>query len=90
MDTSMVNVTENQTFQDEAILVDGKQYKNCVFQDVTLIYEGGQLPTFVNCQFRGVDMQFAQAAANTLKFLSGLNKGGFKAAVDSILKGVRS
>jgi hypothetical protein len=81
---------ENQTFQDDAILVDGNQYRNCVFIDTTLIYEGGKLPTFVNCQFRGVDLQFAESAANTLKFLSGLNKGGFQAAVDAILKGVRS
>lgn len=81
---------ENTTFQGEAIMVDGKQFKSCLFEECTLVFAGGELPEFQNCQFENISMQFDGAAAKTLKFLSGLSAGGFSAAVENIIGGVRA
>lgn len=81
---------ENKTFQSESVPVDGQEFKSCTFNDATLVYGGGALPTFVNCQFSGVSLHFEGAAGKTLQFLSGLSAGGFAPAVEKIVEGVRS
>lgn len=80
---------ENNTFQDEAVAVDGNQYKRCVFQNTQLVYGGGTLPTFIDCKFMRVTLKFEGQAANTLNFLSSLQSGGFAPAVGKILEGIR-
>jgi len=78
-----------QTFNGGEVVVDDKQFTNCVFNGVVLVYEGGPLPRFVDCQFKQVSLEFNEAAANTLSFLSGLRKGGFAPAVDKIVRNIR-
>ncbi|NDJ84933.1 MAG: hypothetical protein GYB66_03515 [Chloroflexi bacterium] len=85
-----MEVVENQTFRSETITVDDTQFKNCLFDNASLVYAGGALPSFVDCQFRSVSLQFTAAAANTLEFLGGLRRGGFAPAVDKIINGVRN
>lgn len=80
---------EKQTFDGDVISVDGKQFKTCRFVNVTFVYAGGQLPTFTNCQFSGVSLQFEGPAARTVRYLNGLHRGGFSAAVTSVLDGIR-
>ncbi|MCB0116805.1 MAG: hypothetical protein R2873_26965 [Caldilineaceae bacterium] len=80
---------ENQTFHNEAVSVDGKQFIACVFDNCTLAYAGGEVPAFHKCQFVDVSLQFSESAVDTLKFLSGLREGVFTQAVDKIIQGVR-
>ncbi len=80
---------ENKIFQNERVMVDGKQFVNCDFVGASLVYSGGTIPAFEQCQFSGVSLQFGDAAANTLRFLSGIRAGGFTPAVDRILEKVR-
>lgn len=80
---------ENKHFENEAVPVDGVQFKNCAFTRASLVYGGGVLPSFVDCQFNGVALDFSGPAANTLQFLSGLRRGGFAPAIDKIVDGVR-
>ncbi len=83
-------IVEQKIFRDEEVHVDGQQFKNCRFERATLVYAGGDLPSFVNCHFVQVSLDFTDTAANTLSFLGGLHKGGFAPAVDKIIKGVRT
>lgn len=80
---------ENKTFQNEPVAVEGKAFNACVFNGATLIFSGGEMPSFTNCRFADVSLQFEDAAENTLKFLSGLRGGGFGPAVDSIANNIR-
>lgn len=84
-----MELVEKQTFRNEVVMVDDTEFNGCVFDRAELVYAGGELPSFVNCQFNEVSLQFTDAAANTFKFLSGLRKGGFSPAIDKIVKGVR-
>lgn len=83
-----MRVIENETFSGNTILVDGTKFTGCTFEEVALLYKGGDLPEFVNCQFDGVSLQFGEAAANTLKFLSAVRGRGFAGPVDRILAAV--
>lgn len=85
-----MNTVERETFTNKAVTVDGVEFKGCTFENSALVYEGGELPVFVDCRFNGVTLKFAEAAQNTLDFLSGLRKGGFSPAVDKIVKNIRS
>lgn len=78
-----------QQFNDEVVSVDGQVFEDCVFTRTTLAYEGGEPPTFTRCRFVDVKLQFAGTAASTFKFLNGMHRGGFAAAVERMLKAVR-
>lgn len=80
---------EDKTFRNEVLTVDGTQYTRCVFQGATLVYAGGDLPTFVDCRFDNVALQFDGAAARTVSFLAGLRDGGFSVAVSKIVAVIR-
>lgn len=85
----MMELVENKLFHGETLVVDGKAFKSCDFENTIFIYSGGQRPTFADCQFINVDLQFEDSAANTLQFLSNLRGVGFTQAVDSMLAGVK-
>ncbi len=82
-------IVRNVTFQHEDVAVDGKRFEVCTFNNAALVYAGGKMPAFVNCKFNGVSLQFADAAANTLRYLSGLHQGGFARAVSKLLENIR-
>lgn len=84
-----VLLTTNTTYRNTLVEVDGQRFVNCVFIEATLVYSGGALPSFVGCKFDDVSLQFADAAADTLKFLSGLQAGGFGTAVSKIFDSIR-
>jgi hypothetical protein len=77
------------TFAAVEVAVDGKRFESCIFNRSALVYGGGALPTFVNCKFNGVSLQFAGAAANTLAYLSGMHQGGFPRAVTKLMDNIR-
>ena len=80
---------ESKIFRNETVIVDNTQFVDCDFEGASLLYQGGALPTFEKCKFVGVSLQFGDAAANTLQFLSRLRTGGFSPAVDRLLESVR-
>lgn len=80
---------ESKIFQNERVIVDDKQFFDCDFVNASLVYNGGTIPAFEQCQFNGVSLQFGDAAANTLRFLSGLRSGGFMPAIDRVLNSAR-
>jgi hypothetical protein len=84
-----MQMIENQTFRDQAVEVDGKQFQRCVFQNARLDYAGGALPVFIDCKFSNVSLGFAEGAANTIAFLSGLQGRGFEVAVSKLTAAIR-
>ncbi len=66
---------ENKTFnQGETIELGDKDFINCTFDNCTLVFRGGDLPTFKGCQVsKRLKWAFAESAFNTLVFFSALN-----------------
>lgn len=77
------------TFRNEDVTVDGKRFEGCSFNNSSLVYSGGGLPSFANCEFNNVTLQFSGAASNTLRYLNGLNQGGFARAVAHLFEKIR-
>ena|SRR4028118_786046 len=64
-----------RTFANEEVRVDGSHFTNCRFENCTLIYGGGPLPSLEHCGFYDSQWSFADAAMNTLHFLSAMYHG---------------
>ena len=63
-------VVEDKTFQDEAVELDGKFFKNCTFRNVRLVYRGRAPFSFSHNEVHGfiLDMRHP-ALQNMLHFL---------------------
>jgi hypothetical protein len=80
-----VNV-EDSTFAHEPVQMDGNTYRNCRFEQCTLIYSGGEIPRLENNSFTECRWVFDGAALRTMAFLRDLNyygAAGGRALVDS-------
>lgn len=60
--------TRDQTLTGEVPL-DGRTFRDCVFVDATLLFDGGTPPNFVNCRFERSRFGFGGPAQNTVNFL---------------------
>lgn len=79
----------NKTFHNESVTVDGKDFSECTFTNTVLIYAAGEVPSFSNCTFDAVALEFEGAATHTLQFLSGLYRGGFSRSVEAVFDTIR-
>jgi hypothetical protein len=84
-----VATLRNERLTKQTIAVDGNRYEACVFRDCTLIYAGGNLPSFVNCTFRNVKLQVDDQALNTTLYLQSLFKSGLSYAAENVLQDVQ-
>jgi len=66
---------QEQTFSHQAVVIDGNDYTDCVFEKCTLIYLGGTLPTLANCKLHDCRWEFREGADRTIGFLRALYHG---------------
>lgn len=52
--------------------LDGNIFVRCGFQDATLVYRGGPAPILTDCRFDPAQIQFQDAAANTVNLLAAM------------------
>ena len=68
---------EDSAFDHEPVHVDGNSYRNCHFEQCTLIYSGGEIPRLENNSFTECRWVFDGAAVRTMAFLRDLyHRGG--------------
>ncbi len=81
-----------QTFNDEAIDVDGKRFERCTFNRCKIIFNGQAATAFDRCTFNQCQWVFDKGAEQTLQYLSalytGLDQGG-KDMVEAIFDSIR-
>lgn len=65
----METVTE-QRYENQDVIADDIAYVRCVFFKCRIIYSGSGSFNFKKCTFDGCTFAFADAARNTLAFLS--------------------
>ncbi|MFN0198296.1 MAG: HNH endonuclease [Planctomycetaceae bacterium] len=58
-----------ETFKKQSIVVDGKKFTNCTFEQCRLVYKGGELPAFSGCNLPSCHWVFDESAANTIRML---------------------
>ena len=75
----------DQTFNGRVVL-DENSYRNCVFADATLVYYGGQPPSFEACTFERCQWTFNSSAGNTVAFLRTMahSDSGFRKLFEQI------
>lgn len=78
-----MELNEGKEFRGETVHIDGKAFVKCTFSKCRLIYSGGEMPIFNNCDMPDISFEFAGPAANTLKLLHTYNtvESGFKSLI---------
>lgn len=59
-----------------SIELDGNDFIRCSFVHATLIYRGGALPRLTDCSFDPAQIEFQDAAANTIRLLGAMAQPG--------------
>lgn len=70
----MSQVVSKQTFINQEIHVENKQFVDCVFRGCTLVYNGGT-PSFIRTGFFETRWVFDGPAQNTISLLKALYHG---------------
>jgi len=80
------------TFRNAIQKLDAIEFEDCVFENCTLVYEGGPPPNLVGCKFVNSTFRFDGAARNTVDFLRGIKdpKSGLSVVFDMAFGGVAS
>ncbi|MGH2617093.1 MAG: hypothetical protein ACRDJC_17815 [Thermomicrobiales bacterium] len=83
---------ENESFDNIAIDVDGKWFKNCTFYRCKIIFNGAEATKFERCTFTECQWVFDKGAEKTLEYLTalyhGLGEGG-RAIVEGLFDSIR-
>jgi hypothetical protein len=66
---------DGETFEDQAEVVDGREFHHCTFNRCQLTYNGGVPPTFVGCSFADCTWLFDGPAGRTVEFLRAMYHG---------------
>lgn len=81
---------EKSTLEHASVQLDGGTFKECTFIDCEMIYEGGEMPTFISNRFKDCRWKFSGAAGNTLGFLSLLYADGATEIVEATFESIRN
>ena len=60
---------EDKTFSRRVMVVDGKTFRKCRFEQCSLVYKGGVIPIFDGCDLQSCRWVFDEAAARTIQML---------------------
>lgn len=93
VDDTAENAFESQLFSRQLVAVDGKRFVKCRFEGCRLIYKGGQLPWFNECNLLDCLWVFDEAAARSIEWLHLLCRGfgdRERQAVNQIFEDIRN
>ncbi len=83
---------QNRTYENTREVIDGNEYKGCVFRNCRIVYRGGPLPRFDSCNFDNPHFFFEDAAERTILLLKGMYHSGYwgkrliEATVESLIR----
>jgi hypothetical protein len=67
---------EGKAFAGGEEHIDGNEYIGCTFDDVSLVYSGGELPAFEDVKFLQFRFLFRGPALRTLSFIKAMGDQG--------------
>lgn len=65
-----------RSFGSQKVIIDGRRFQSCTFEQTNLIYQGGVLPKFDDCDLSNANLSFVGSALNTLMFIRSLTGAG--------------
>jgi hypothetical protein len=66
--TALQVIVSKRDFESELVSMDAKHFRDCGFQNCTLVYSGSPV-TFESCRFHDCKFRFFGAAGRTVQFL---------------------
>lgn len=80
---------ENQTFENERLVLDGSSFTNCVFRNCQVVYYGtGPIKLHGN-KFVDTQVLWGGPAAQTVAILAKMYHGGMKLVVETVIDQIR-
>ena len=82
----------NKNFNDEEVRLDSNEFTNCTFTDCKMVYGGTGKVGMRGCKFSNVNWTLADAAANTIQFMTAMYHGagaGGKQLIESTFDNIR-
>lgn len=81
---------EDRSYTFEEVVIDGNSYLRCSFTNCRLVYSGGEIPMFNDCEFRDSTVAFADQAKLTLLTMNMMYRSGFDDVIEFYLNEVRT
>jgi len=86
----MPKIHRSETFKDDVVQLDGRQFEDCTFNECQMHFSGHAPLNLKNCRFNNCKWVFKDAAQLTLNILTEMYHGGMKPVVEETLKNIRS
>lgn len=80
----------NQHFTGERVVLDGKHFEDCTFENCDLVYRGGVPPNFIRSDFAAPRFVFEGAAQSTVQFMSAIYNGIDERIIEKTFDEIRS
>lgn len=84
----IVATIKDEIYTDEPVDIDGKYFFKCKFTRCTLVYSGGDAPSFDKCSFDSPQFSFRGAAGNTLGFMQELYHSIFRSHIEKTFENI--
>lgn len=80
-----MNVTANETFSDEEIILDYQKFVECTFEECTIVYNGHGPTAADECKYKDCEFDFRGAASSTFDTLRSFFHGGLEQVAIDVL-----
>lgn len=81
---------ENRHFANEAVTMDGHNFRNCTFTNAQLVINGTDVFAATECKFKDFRIVYGGTAGRVIQILTQLYQTGFQPAVDGLLNDIRT
>ncbi|MFB6229696.1 MAG: hypothetical protein ABEL04_00950 [Salinibacter sp.] len=80
-----MNITTQDSFRDEEVILDYHKYVNCTFEDCVIVYYGSGPTAADNCQFEECQFDFRDPASSVFNTLRSFFHGGLEEVAVDVL-----
>ena len=84
-----MQLNQGNVFVKSTVIIDAKRFEDCVFQECTLLYNGGEAPAFKGCKFTNSRLMVGEAAARTCAFLQAMFNSTLRPMAEPILNEIQ-
>jgi len=81
-----MNIIRDRHFEDQEVILDHIQFRDCTFVGCTLIFHGHGHSDFEECKLEDCSFSFQEQASRTLDFLRSLAGTGFSIVVFQVAR----
>ncbi len=83
-----MNVTVNETYSDEEIVLDYHKYVECTFKECSIVYHGDGPTAADECKFQDCRFDFRESASSTFNTLRSFFHGGLEEVAIDVLASI--